>query len=358
MLVSLLVVNAGSSSLKLSVLDGTDVVAGREIANWDGDDGPIGELVGAVGGPAGIEAVGHRVVHGGTTFTQAAVVDDAVLEQLRALTSLAPLHQPRAIAAIQAAQRVLPGATHVACFDSAFHSTLPAAAYTYALPAPWRARWPLRRFGFHGLSHAYAARRAAELVDRPLAELQMVTCHLGAGASLCAIERGRSVDTTMSFTPLDGLVMATRAGSIDPGLVLWLVQEAGLGADEVAAGLEHHSGLAGLAGTSDMREVIERRAAGDAAAALAFDVYAHALRRELGAMSAALGTVDLCVFTGGVGEHAPAVRAASGLVIDSRANERTFSDGEISAPGAAVRSFVVSAREDLQIAREVRAIVA
>jgi acetate kinase len=354
--VTLLVVNAGSSSLKLSVLDAADTVVDRnDLADWDGDDAPIGELVARV--PA-IDAVGHRVVHGGTTFTGPVVVDDAVIARLRDLISLAPLHQPRAIAAIEAARRSVPDATHVACFDTAFHATLSPAARTYALPASWRARWPVRRFGFHGLSHAYAARRAAALAGRPVGELRIVTCHLGAGASLCAIDGGRSVDTTMGFTPLEGLVMATRAGSVDPGLVLWLIQEAGLSVREVADGLEQGSGLVGLAGTPDMREVVDGAARGEADAVLAFDVYTHRLRREIGAMTAALGTVDLCVFTGGIGEHAPAVRAASGLTIDPAANAAAVGDGEISTPGAHVRTIVVTAREDLEIAREVGAVVA
>ena len=350
---TLLVVNAGSSSLKLSVLDAADTVLDQhDLADWDGDDAPIGEFVARV---PPIDTVGHRVVHGGTAFTRAVVVDDAVIAGLRELTSLAPLHQPRGIAAIEAARRAAPGATHVACFDTAFHATLPPAASTYALPESWRSRWPIRRFGFHGLSHAYAARRAAELAGRPVDDLRIVTCHLGAGASLCAVDGGRSVDTTMGFTPLDGLVMATRAGAVDPGLVLWLIRTAGLSADDVQDGLEQRSGLAGLTGSADMRVVVERRAAGDPGAALAFDVYAHRLRREIGAMRAALERFDACVFTGGVGEHAAEVRAASGLDVNPSANTAVRADAEISAPGATTRTFVVGAREDLEIARLVRA---
>jgi acetate kinase len=353
--VTLLVVNAGSSSLKLSILDTSDaLLAHDDIAAWNGDDVPIGELAAQVDA---IDIVGHRVVHGGTAFTGPVVVDDAVVEGLRALTPLAPLHQPRAIAAIEAARRALPDATHVACFDTAFHATIPPAASTYALPAPWRARWPLQRFGFHGLSHAYAARRAAELAGRSVADLRIVSCHLGAGASLCAIDGSRSVDTTMGFTPLEGLVMATRAGSVDPGLVLWLLQTGGLSVAEVEEGLEQRSGLVGLAGTADMRAVIERKD-GDADAALAFAVYTHRLRREIGAMSAALGAVDLCVFTGGVGEHAPSVRAATRFPIDTATNESTTADGEISASGSTLRTFVVTAREDVEIARQVRTLLA
>jgi acetate kinase len=253
---------------------------------------------------------------------------------------------------------VLPRVDHLACFDTAFHATLSPAARTYALPSEWRSRWPLRRFGFHGLSHGYASRRAAELAGRPLAELRIVSCHLGAGASLCAVEAGRSVDTTMGFTPLEGLVMATRAGSVDPGLITWLIGPGGLTRDEVNDGLEHASGLIGLCGTADMREVLERRATGDADAILAFDVYTHSLRRTIGSMIAALIAVDVYVFTGGVGEHAADVRAASGLPLDAATNASTTTDGEISAADADARTFVVTAHEDLEIAAQVREVLA
>ncbi len=351
----MLVVNAGSRTLKLSVVTEDDRVgASLTLDSWLGDSTPIRAFA-AAAGPA--DAVGHRIVHGGPRFTDAVVLDDTVLTQLQALTTLAPLHQPRALAAIDAAQRAVPTVDHVACFDTAFHATMPAAASTYALPAEWRQRWAIRRYGFHGLSHAYAARRAAELAGRPVDSLRMVTCHLGAGGSLCAIEAGRSIDTTMGFTPLEGLVMATRAGTIDPGLVLWLQEHAGLTVDDVRDGLEQRSGLTGLCGTGDMRTVLERRANADADATFAFDVYVHALRRALGAMAAVLYAVDIFVFTGGVGEHAPEVRAASGVPVDDEANRFTTADGEITANGAEVRTFVVTAREDVEIARQVRALL-
>ncbi len=348
---NVLVVNAGSSSLKLSVLDDERTVDALDISDWVGDDAPIAEFAARVGP---VDAVGHRVVHGGIEFTGPVVVDAGVEARLADLVPLAPLHQPAALAALAATRKALPDATHVACFDTAFHATIPAAAHTYALPAAWRQRWPLRRFGFHGLSHSYASRRAAHLGGRRLEELGIVTCHLGAGASLCAVRGGRSIDTTMGFTPLDGLVMATRAGSIDPGLVLWLLQTGGLTAAEVQSQLEKHSGLEGLAGTPDMRAIVERADAGDAEATLAFDVYAHRLRSELGAMKAGLDRVDMIVFTGGVGEHAPAVRAACGLELDPDANASATRDAEISAAGAEVRTFVVTAREDVEIVRGVR----
>ena len=298
------------------------------------------------------DAVGHRVVHGGLDLREATVLDEAVLTTIEALTPLAPLHQPRALAGMRAVQAALPGVPAVACFDTAFHATLPPAAATYALPEDWRRRWPIRRFGFHGLSHQHAARRAGELLGGLPA--RVVTCHLGAGASLCALLDGRSVDTTMGFTPLEGLVMNTRAGSVDPGLVLWLVNEAGLAPAEVADGLERRSGLAGLSGTSgDLREI--------GAGTLAFDVYVHRLRREIAAMAAALGGLDALVFTGGVGEHQPAVRAAAGaglgflgVEVDPDTNVAVTGDGEIGAAGAPVRTLVVTAREDLEISRQVR----
>jgi len=350
--VRILVVNAGSSTLKLSVLDGESVVATRTLDDWDDDSAPIRAFATE---SDTIDAVGHRVVHGGSRFIGATVIDGSVLAELKSLVPLAPLHQPRALTAIDAAQRALPTVEHVACFDTSFHATIPAAARTYALPAEWRREFPLQRFGFHGLSHAYASRRAAELAGVLPERVRIVTCHLGAGASLCAVEGGISVDTTMGFTPLEGLVMATRAGSFDPGVVPWLVMYGGLTLDEVSDGLEHRSGLVGLCGTSDMREVLARRAAGDADAKLAFDVYVHALRRELGAMVAVMYAVDLFVFTGGVGEHAPAVRAASGVPVDGDLNDRTFADGDISAPDTGVRAFVVTAHEDIEIARQVGA---
>ena len=220
-----LAVNAGSSTLKLRlVTTDNQIEASFDLDPWDGSAEANG-LIEWLHDLTDIDVVGHRVVHGGDRFTSAVPIDDEVLSGIAGLTSLAPVHQPRALAAIKAVRAVLPGVRAVACFDTAFHSGMPAPASTYALPAAWRNSWPLRRYGFHGLSHAWATRRAAELVGQPLGDLRIVSCHLGAGASLCAVLGGRSVDTTMGFTPLEGLVMARRAGSVDPGLVLWLLQE-------------------------------------------------------------------------------------------------------------------------------------
>jgi len=317
----------------------------------------------AIRGFGGVDTVGHRIVHGGTQFSKAVVIDRRVVDALRALTDLAPLHQPKSLAALEAVDSVLPEVPAVACFDTAFHASIPAAAATYALPPEWRKRWSIRRFGFHGLSHAYAARRAAEMLGRAPDAFRVVTCHLGAGASLAAVRDGRSVDTTMGFTPLEGLVMATRSGNVDPGLVLWLQEHAGTPSDELAATLEHRSGLLGLTGTADMRAVIERARAGEDQARLGLHVYVHRLRGSIGAMVAAMDGLDALVFTGGVGENAPRVRelAAEGLSflgveIDPERNQGT-GDREIGTEHAPVRALVVAAREDLEIAREVREVL-
>ncbi|TCK22744.1 acetate/propionate family kinase [Pseudonocardia endophytica] len=365
-----LVVNAGSSSLKLSLLDVQDgtpdprPVAARTVERWAGEEelAPIEEFLSGVDGP--VDVVGHRVVHGGPTLSGPTALDGGTLDRLAALTELAPLHQPRSLAGVRAVTRLLPAVPAVAAFDTAFHATLDPAASTYALPREWNRRWGLRRYGFHGLSHAYAVRRAAALVGRPVEDLRVVSAHLGAGASLAAVDRGRSVDTTMGFTPLAGLVMATRSGSVDPGLLLWLLARGGVGIDDLADALEHRAGLAGLTGTTgDMRDVLAARAAGDADAALALDVFGHRLAREVAAMTAATRGIDVLVATGGVGEHAAPVRADLadrlahlGVRIDPARNADARGDARISAVGAEVETVVVTAREDLEIARAAAAV--
>jgi acetate kinase len=354
--VRVLVVNAGSSSLKLRLLGPDDALLAE--ADIDAPRAEVDEdaLAAWVAGAGEIDGVGHRIVHGGERFRSATRIDADVVAALRELTDLAPLHQPKSLAALDAVTRALPDTPAVACFDTAFHATLPEAAATYAVPAAWRERWGVRRYGFHGLSHAYAARQAAAP--------RVVTCHLGAGASLCAVRDGRSVDTTMGFTPLEGLVMATRSGSVDPGLLLWLLERESVSVGEMAEALEHDAGLLALAGTADMREVLER-ADTDGRARLALDVYVHRLRAGIAAMAAALGGLDALVFTGGVGERAAAVRAGAadglaflGVAIDPAANAAVGdTDADVSAPGAAARTLVVRAREDLEIAGQVRAVL-
>lgn len=357
-----LVVNTGSSSLKLRVLDRDDLVmAAADIAPPPGGGiaDALNDFLERAPKP---DAAGHRVVHGGAEFTAPVLLDAASEERLSRLQDLAPLHNRPALEAIRALQRLRPALPSVACFDTSFHASLPVAAATYALPAEWNQRWGLRRFGFHGLSHAYASRRAAELLGQPVELLRLVTAHLGAGASLAAVADGQSVDTTMGFTPLEGLVMATRSGSVDPGLVLWLQEHGGLSAKSVEHGLEHDSGLAGLAGGSgDMREVLAGVAAGDAGARLALEVYLHRLRASIAAMAAAMGGLDALVFTGGIGQASADVRSRTceglgflGLGIDRRRNDEGNGDRIVSPPAAVPAVAVVEAREDIEIARLVR----
>jgi len=340
-----LVVNAGSSSLKLRLLGPDDAVERSEDAK------PGGDLAATLRDWPTPDAVGHRVVHGGTRFADPVVVDDEVRGALEDLTALAPLHQPKSLEGLDAVSDLLPDVPAVACFDTAFHTTIPEAAATYAVPAEWRERYAIRRYGFHGLSHAWCAAKVAELTGAR----RIVTAHLGAGASLCAVVDGRSVDTTMGFTPLEGLVMATRSGTVDPGLVLWLEEHEELSPHEVAETLEKRSGLLGLAGTGDMQEVLARD---DADATLAVEVYLHRLAGSVAAMAAAAGGLEALAFTGGVGEHSAAIRtrvaerlAFLGVAVDDPGT----TDGEITAAGAAVRTLVVPAREDLEIARGTRA---
>jgi acetate kinase len=334
--VRVLVANAGSSSLKLSLLDADDTElwacelgAPRAVVERDAVAAALAEL------PDLPDVAGHRIVHGGERYREAVVIDEAVQAALEQLTVLAPLHQPKSLAALAAVRHALPAVPEVACFDTAFHATLPPAAATYALPLQWRERYGVRRYGFHGLSHAYAARSVG-------GARRIVTCHLGAGASLCAVLDGRSVDTTMGFTPLEGLVMATRSGSVDPGLLLWLQQHERVSVDSMADVLEHESGLLGLAGTADMRALLARD---DDEARLAVEVYVHRLRSGIGAMAASLGGLDALVFTGGVGENSARIRelACGGL-----------GHLGIGVPDSDVRVLVVHAREDLEIARQAR----
>jgi len=366
--VRVLVVNAGSSSLKLAVLNDhagkrAEVLHASTIERWEGSD-HLEPLRTFLDEAPTADAVGHRVVHGGPRHRASVQVDDDVVAYLESIADLAPLHNPRSVAAIRAVGELLPDLPAVAAFDTSFHATIPDEAATYALPREWNHRYRLRRYGFHGLSHAYAARRAAEVVGRRLEDVRMVSCHLGAGASLCAVAHGRSVDTTMGFTPLAGLVMQTRVGSVDPGLLLWLLEQGHADLATLSQVLEHESGLRGLSNTSgDLRDVLAARDTGDRDAALAFDVFVHRLAREVGAMTASAGGLDVLVFTGGMGENAPELRAAAaerlfhlGVELDAVAN-RAATDADVSADGADVHTVVVTAREDVEVAREVRRVL-
>jgi acetate kinase len=354
-----LAVNVGSSSLKLSVLDADDKVLAKQSEEFGGErrelEAGFERILAEV--PA-LAAAGHRVVHGGDRFSEPVLVDNEAEADLEGLADLAPLHNPPAVAAIEVLRQMLPELPSVACFDTAFHATIPPAASTYAVPSAWSAPMPLRRYGFHGLSHAYAGRRAAELLEREPAELRIVTAHLGAGASLCAVKGGVSVDTTMGFTPLEGLVMATRSGSVDPGLLLWVQRHGNLSADEMEQALDRESGLAALSGTTgDMREVLAGVDEGDKGCQLAFDVYINRLAAAVAAMTAAMNGLDALVFTGGIGENSPRVRAAAcaassylGLAIDEEGEPAGDGDRIIPSSRSGVDSLVVGAREDIELA--------
>ena len=352
-----LVVNAGSSSLKLRMVVGDRVQESADL----GPSSSREAVSGAIDGWDAPDAVGHRVVHGGSQLTEAVLIDEGVEVSIASLVDLAPLHQAISLAAIEQFRRYFPHAPHIACFDTAFHSTIPEPAATYALPLAWRERWNLKRFGFHGLSHAYVARRCEELLGSK--ELRIVSCHLGAGASIAAIRGGISLDTTMGFTPLEGLIMSTRSGSFDPAIVLWL-QEKGLDPKEIGVELERGSGLLGLSGSADMEEIVAGADAGEPRATLALGAYVHRLRQGVASMAASLGGLDALAFTGGVGERSARVRSMTtanlgflGIGVNAEANDAASGDSILSPEGAPVRVLLLEAREELQIAREVEALL-
>lgn len=356
---NVLVVNAGSSSLKLRVLDDHDVV----VRSGDLDAGDVDAITAFCRDVGDVDVVGHRVVHGGARFTRPVVIDDEVITALTDLAPLAPLHQNAALAGIEAVAAARPGIPAVACFDTSFHATMSATAFTYPLPKSWREGFGLRRYGFHGLSHGYASRRGPAVAGtRPR---RIVTCHLGAGSSLAAVVDGACVDTTMGFTPNEGIPMATRSGSVDVGMLTWLLQS-GLTVDELADGLQHGSGIAGLAGTPDMRTAVDRAAGGDEDAQLAIDVWLHRMVQAVAAMAASAGGLDQLVFTGGIGESASGLRQQAsdrlrwlGIEIDNARNSAvSSSDAVVSPAGAAVDVVVVQAREDIEIARGARSVAA
>ncbi|MEU8218446.1 acetate kinase [Micromonospora taraxaci] len=364
-----LVLNCGSSSVKWRRYDGDRAL----------DHGTVERVGEPGGGPAdhatavrqildgldlnGLAAVGHRVVHGGRMFSAPVLVDDAVLAAIRDLVPLAPLHNPANLAGIEVARAALPDIPQVAVFDTAFHHTLPEAVATYAIDRDVAERYDIRRYGFHGTSHAYVSRRTAELLGRPYDELNTITLHLGNGASACAVSNGRSVATSMGMSPLQGLVMGTRSGDLDPTVIFHLRREGGLSVDEIDDLLNHRSGLLGLTGVNDMREVLQRRAAGDPAATLAFDVYCRRITSYVGAYYALLGRVDAIAFTAGVGEHAAPVRAAAlaglerlGISVDDTRNDGE-GDRVISPDGAEVSVCVIRTDEEREIARQTRDVV-
>jgi acetate kinase len=344
---AVLVVNAGSTSLKLRLVSENEHV--EEIDSFE-----------AVRS-APVDGVGHRVVHGGPHLVEPTLIDDAVRATIADLESIAPLHNTPGLAGIDTAMRALPGVPHVAVFDTAFHATIPAEAATYALPKIWREEWGIRRYGFHGLSVQWAAERAPELLGGTHAP-RLVVCHLGGGCSITAVRDGRSIDTTMGFSPLEGVPMTTRSGSVDPGALLYMQRQHGLSVEELDHALNEESGLKGLSGsTGDVRDL--EAAPEDEDARLALTVYSHRIAGSVAAMAASLGGLDALIFTAGVGEHSAGVRAAVcarlaflGVDLDADLNERSAPDGDIASSESAVRVLVIPAREELVVSRAVRAL--
>ncbi|HKP60943.1 MAG TPA: acetate kinase [Polyangiales bacterium] len=376
-----LVINCGSSSIKLALMqpssgacrwqalaerlgtEGARIVSKERTVELSGADHERAlDTALSLLPQVPVVAVGHRVVHGGEAFASSVLLDAKVIEAIVACSDLAPLHNPANLIGIRAALRLRPNLPQVAVFDTAFHQTLPPRAYHYALPRELYERYKIRRYGFHGTSHVYVAHRAAELLGRPLDTLHLLTAHLGNGCSATAIERGRSVDTSMGLTPLEGLVMGTRSGDIDPGLPEFLAEQAGLTIDQIGELLNKKSGLLGLSGQSnDMRNLLELEAGGDARAQLAIDVFCYRLAKGLLALSAALPELDAIVFTGGIGEHAAPVRARTveslrvlGVSLDPARNQAhgRQSNGVISDAQSRVAVMVVPTNEELVIARE------
>jgi acetate kinase len=358
-----LVLNAGSSSLKASIVEPPDTTIARSEIDWGADasrrssrDQGLRDALEALGiegaADAHLGAVGHRVVHGGTRFTNASLIDDGVMEAIRAVSDLAPLHNDVALATIAAARRALPDVPHVACFDTAFHATLQAEAYRYPVPERWFADWGVRRFGFHGLSVAWATRATARLLGRDAVDLAIVVAHLGSGCSVTAVDGGRSVDTSMGMTPLEGLMMGTRSGSIDPGIATRLLLDGRLTADALADALDHASGLLGISGrTSDVRELLDAEAAGDERSALALAMFVRRAAAAIAAAATTLPRLDAIVFTGGIGSNSAPIRdrIASRLAVLGVGRE---------GARAAVAILPVEAREDLVIASAALATVA
>lgn len=361
---AVLTVNAGSSSLQLIYVDGDAVTARLRQDDAPGTPGAARAVRQFVTGRPTPWAVGHRLVHGGALIRRPTVLDPAIRNDLDELAALAPLHLPPALRLLDQLVEQLPDVPHVLCPDTAFHADLPEAAATFPLPEAWRRRWGLRRYGFHGISYAYATRQAARLMGRPVEELHLVLAHLGGGASVCAVRAGRSVDTSMGFTPLDGVPMTKRSGAVDPGLLLWLLDDGRLTREELADGLNHHSGLFGLSNgrSNDTRDLVAA-APGDRAAALALDVFAQRVRREIAAAATSLDRLDALVFTGEIGWDQPEVRrdvcAGLGVLgVEVPWFGHPERDQVVSAADAAVPVLVVEPREELEIAAEVAATLA
>lgn len=360
---AVLVLNSGSSSVKYQLIDvgdGTRLAGGivEEVVDHEGAVAQVIEVL----GDEPIEAIGHRIVHGGDHFSDPVLIDDSVVGVIESLTPLAPLHGPANVAGIRAARRTWPHLPQVAVFDTAFHSTLPAAAYRYAVPSDWYDEFGVRRYGFHGTSYGYVCAGAADLLGRELDELDLVVAHLGNGASMAAVGKGRSVETSMGLTPLEGLVMGTRSGDIDPAVIGHVAMASGRSEADVLTDLVRGSGLRGMCGDSDMRIVTARAADGDADAELALEVFCHRIVKYVGAYVAVLGGCDALVFTAGIGEHSHEVRrrvcerlGVFGVVLDDAANERH--DPVITTPDSRMAVLVVPTDEERAIAEQTASVI-
>jgi acetate kinase len=370
-----LVINSGSSSLKYALLEPASgrSLAGGAVQRIGEESSPVPDHEAALQSAfdqisdagidlqtCGLAAVGHRIVHGGNTFYRPTVIDDDVIARLNKLSSLAPLHNPPALKGVEVARRMLPDTPHVGVFDTAFFHDLPAAAATYAIDRKLAEKWHIRRYGFHGTSHRYVSEQAAVFLGKPLAELNQIVLHLGNGASASAIAKGRPVDTSMGLTPLEGLVMGTRSGDIDPGVISYLWRAAKMSVDAIESMLNHDAGMLGLAGELDFRRLREMIESGDSAARLAHDVFIHRLRKYIGAYLAVLGHADVLTFTAGIGENDASVRrdavsglAGLGLQIDEHLNAgRGEGARRISADDSPITVLVIPTNEELAIARD------
>lgn len=365
---AVLVLNAGSSNLKASIfevdngrLKNTEPVWHDKItwqrSNLDSCKHQISELLKCLNYK--IDVVGHRIVHGGDKYFEPVVVDHDVIDDLNELKELAPLHEPVSLIAIECATEIFKDAKQIAVFDTAFHATMPEASKVYPLPYEWYQKFKIHRFGFHGISHQYGAKQAALLLEKPLDMLNMVVCHLGNGASLCAISGGKSVFTTMGFTPMDGVAMGTRSGSIDPGILTYLLKSKKLTIDQIETALNEDSGLKGICKVSDMQEAERMALAGDERAKLAIDVYTQKLAGTIAYVYSFLERVDALVFTGGIGENSVDIRemackrlAFTGLKLDSNLNQVAKADCFISSKQSSANVLVIQSKEDLSIAEE------
>lgn len=363
---SILVINAGSSSIKYSLYDANtlsviDHGLIEEISNHhEGFEVMKQQLHVHNVDITQVTAFGHRIVHGGERFTQPTLIDDALIEDIRELTSLAPLHNPANLEGVYAARSIAPNAVHIAVFDTAFHHTMPDYAYRYAIPNRLYESYHIRRYGFHGTSHSYVSTQAALLLNRPLSQLNLITLHIGNGVSACAIEKGKSIDTTMGMTPLDGLMMGSRSGSIDPGIITYLANKANMSIGEIDTLLNKQSGLLGIAGTNDMRTIIEASESNDSNAQLAIEMFTYRLKKQLGAYMATMSHVDGVVFTGGIGEHSALIRALTcaglehiGIKMDAAKN--TLHKSQIHQDESSVKLLIIPTNEELQIALHVKA---